>query len=144
MHFFASKEGVFVAAMDLPYRPSEVLPPLMTAEPRNQAPERLARFFIETWDATANRSPIIALIRSAADNEPAAELLRGFLERELLTVISGAIDVPDAELRASLLGSQMVGLAMARYVIGIEPLASADPETVVRIIAPSMRALLTP
>lgn len=144
MHFFANKEGVFVAAMDLPYRPSEVIPPLITAEPRDEAPERLARFFVETWDVTANRSPLIALIRSAADTEPAASLLRGFLERELLTVISDTIDVPDAELRASLIGAQMVGLAMARYVVEIEPLASADPEMVVRIIAPALRSLLTP
>lgn len=144
MHFFANKEGVFVAAMDLPYRPSEVIPPLMTTEPREEAPERLVRFFVETWDATANQSPLIALIRSAVDNEPAAELLRGFLERELLAIISDEIDVPDAELRASLVGAQMVGLAMARYVVGIEPLASADPETVVRLVAPTLRTLLTP
>ena len=60
---------------------------------------------------------------SASSNEQAAALLRGFVERELLGRIAAAIDAPQPELRASLAGSQMVGLVMARYVVKVEPLA---------------------
>ena len=141
MHFFTSKEGVFVAAMDFPYRPSEVLPRLLEGPPA-QAGERLARFFVETWDATANRSPLVALIRSATTNDQAAELLRGFLETELVAALAKGIGGPDAELRATLLASQMVGLATARYIVGLEPLASASADEVVERVAPALQALL--
>jgi len=143
MHFFGSKEGVFVAAMEVPYRPSEVIPGLLEGPPA-QAGERLARFFLEIWDATANRSPLVALIRSATTNEPAAELLRGFLERELLSVLAREIEAPDPDLRASLVVAQMVGLATARYIVRVEPLASASADEVVERVAPALQALLRP
>jgi hypothetical protein len=55
------------------------------------------------------------------------------------------IDVPPAEapLRASLAASQMIGLGLARYLLRIEPLASADPETVVALIGPTVQRYLT-
>ena len=144
MHFFGTKEGVFVAAMELPYLPSETIPGVIAGGPPEQAGERAARFFVETWDAASARSPLLAMIRSAATSEQAAELLRGFLERELVSSVAGAIGGPDARLRASLAGSQMVGLAMARYVVRLEPLASASPDAVVAGLAPALQALLFP
>ena len=144
MHFFGTKEGVFAAAMDLPYLPSQAIPEVIAAGPPDQAGERAARFFVDTWDAASARSPLLAMIRSAATSEQAAGLLRGFLEREVVSALAGAIGGRDAPLRASLAASQMVGLAMARYVVGLEPLASASPDEVVAGIAPALQALLFP
>ena len=47
------------------------------------------------------------------------------------------------ELRAALAGSQLIGLVMARYVIRIEPLASADADTVAAAVAPTLQRYLT-
>lgn len=142
LHFFGTKEGVFVAAMELPYRPSEVLPGLLDG-PADETGARLVGFFVDVWDEDAARSQLIAMIRSATTNEQAAALLRGFLERELVAVLAAGIRAPDAELRATLVAAQMVGLAMGRYVVGIEPLAGASRDEVVARVAPAIQALLT-
>ena len=142
LHFFASKEGVFVAAMQWPFTPSETRARVL-ADGVDGAGPRLVELFIEIWDSSAARDPIIAMLRSASSNEQARTLLREFLQRELLGPMAAAIDRPDAELRATLVGAQLIGLAMARYVVGVEPLAGARPETVVAYVGPAVQRLLS-
>jgi hypothetical protein len=54
-----------------------------------------------------------------------------------------ATDLPDADLRATLVGTQLVGLAMARYIVKVDPIASADREVLVRAIGPTLQRYLT-
>jgi hypothetical protein len=61
----------------------------------------------------------------------------------LLLALARAIDQPDAILRATLAGSQLIGLALARYVVAVEPLAPALPEILVRALAPTVQRYLT-
>ncbi len=68
--------------------------------------------------------------------------MREFLERQILPRFSGAIDGPDAELRAIAVATQMPGLALARYVLRLEPLASAPPTAIVNLIAPTLQRYL--
>ena len=143
MHFFGNKEGVFVAAMQLPYRPSEVLPGVL-AGPPDQVGERAARFFVTVWDDVASRGSFIAMLRSAMSNEDIADLLRRFLERELLSILAGSLDSPDAGLRAALAGSQMIGFATARYIVRVEPLASAAAEEVIPLLGATLQVALAP
>lgn len=37
----------------------------------------------------------------------------------------------------------MIGIALLRYVVRIEPLASADPEAIVTLVAPTLQRYLT-
>lgn len=141
-YFFGSKDGLFAAAMEFPINPAELVEELMR-EGVDGLGERLIRRFLELWDGAGGHSPFIALVRSAASNEQAAVLVRGFVERELLGRIAAAIDAPQPALRASLAGSQMVGLAMARYVVKVEPLAQCDRETLVAAVGPTLQRYLT-
>jgi AcrR family transcriptional regulator len=141
-YFFGSKDGLFAAALSMTVNPAELIDELMR-EGVDGVGERLVRRLIGIWDDPASGSPMIALVRSAATNEQAARLLRGFVERELLGRIASAIDAPHPELRASLAGSQMVGLAMARYVVKVEPLAHCDVETLVAAVGPTIQRYLT-
>lgn len=104
--------------------------------------ERLARFFLGLWENPDARAPMLALVRSAVSHEDAGAMLREFLTDALLGRIATALDVSTPQLRASLAGSQMIGLAMARYVVRIEPLASTDTETIVAWIAPTLQRYL--
>jgi hypothetical protein len=104
--------------------------------------ERLLRTLLELLD-TPGGSPFVALVRSAATNDRAAALLRGFVEQEVLGRLAAAIDRPDPELRAALAGSQVVGVVMARYVVGVRPLADADPATLAAAIGPTLERYLT-
>jgi Tetracyclin repressor-like, C-terminal domain len=70
-------------------------------------------------------------------------MLSGFLREALLGRVATQLGVPDARLRASLVGSQLVGVAVLRYVLEVEPLASADVEWVVAAVTPTVHRYLT-
>jgi AcrR family transcriptional regulator len=140
-YFFGSKDGLFAAAMELPISPAQIVEELV-AEGSDGLGERLLRTIIARLDEPGGR-PFVGLVRSAAGNDQAAELLRGFVEREMLGRLARAVDAPDPELRAGLAGSQVVGLIMARYVVRVHPIADADPETLAAAIGPTLQRYLT-
>jgi AcrR family transcriptional regulator len=141
-YHFGSKDGLFAAAMDLVFNPAVLVEELMRDGPA-QLGERLLRRLLQLGDDPRSGSPLVALVRSAAAHDRAAQLLRGFVEREVLGRIAAAVDALLRELRAALAGSQVVGLVMARYVVRVAPIASADPETLVRAVGPTLQRYLT-
>jgi AcrR family transcriptional regulator len=141
-HFFGSKAGLFQAAMELPIDFEHVVPELLAAG-MDGVGERLLRFFLSVFDASGDRNQFVSLLRSAVTHEESARMFREFMTEQLVGRVAAALGRPDARLRATLVGSQMVGLVMARYVIRVEPLASADPETVVAAVAPTLQRYLT-
>jgi AcrR family transcriptional regulator len=142
LHHFGSKEGLFRAAMQVPIDPS-VIAALITSGDRSVLGERLCAYFLRLWEDGATREPLLAMLRSALTNEVAADSLRGFVSEALVGRVATALDFPDAKLRATLMGSQLVGLAIARYLLRIEPLASADAATVTAWVAPTLQRYLT-
>ncbi|MEJ8636534.1 MULTISPECIES: TetR family transcriptional regulator [Streptomyces] len=141
-HYFGTKDEVFAAAIEVSFEPSLVVPVIL-GQGTDGIGERLARFFIGVWENPATRGPLLAIIRSALTHDAAATVLRGFLLRRLLEKIAGELDVPDPKFRAELAASHMIGIAILRYVIKVEPLASADPETIVEMVAPTLQRYLT-
>jgi len=141
LHYFESKEGIFLAAVDFPFDPAVAIPPLLEPGLDGLGP-RLVRFFLETWESPAG-SPMLALIRSVVSSERAAALLRDFVTREVLARLARALELDQPHLRASLVGSQLVGLAMLRYVVKVEPLASAPVTRVAAWIGPTLQRYLT-
>jgi AcrR family transcriptional regulator len=141
-HYFDGKEDIFVSALNFPARPAELVALVMSG-PRATLGERLVGVFIGVWDSADGRERIVALLSGAVASEAAARMLREFVTRELLGRIAAALEMDRAELRASLAASHVVGLAMARIVLKIEPLASADPDELARIIGPTLQRYLT-
>lgn len=141
-HYFGTKEQVFVAVMALPFDPSEVLPTLIGPGLAGVG-ERVVRFFLSVWERPDSREPLLALMRSVTTNEQVAAMFRGFVSRALVGRIAASLQLPDAELRVTAAASQLVGMALLRYVIRVEPLASADEEEVVRMLAPTIQQYLT-
>jgi AcrR family transcriptional regulator len=141
-HFFGSKAGLFQAAMELPVDFERAVP-AMLAGGLDGIGERLVRFFLSIFEDAVDRSPFITLIRSAVSHDESARMLREFLTEALVGRVAAALDRPDARLRATFVGSQMAGLALLRYVIQVEPLASAEPEAIVAAVAPNIQRYLT-
>ncbi|MCI3224603.1 TetR family transcriptional regulator [Streptomyces sp. NP-1717] len=141
-HYFGTKDEVFGAAIEVSFEPALVLPALLSGGEEGIG-ERLARFFISVWENPVSRAPLLAIIRSAVTNEAAAAMLRKFVLRRLLERIAVELDVPDPTLRAELAASHMIGIAILRYVLKAEPLASVDTEEIVRIVAPTLQRYLT-
>ncbi|SRR6266849_6678057 len=141
MHYFDSKDGVFRAAMQFPVDPAEFIPRLL-APGLDGLGERLVRFFVDTWDSPAG-SPLLGLIRSVVGNEEAAAQLREFVTREVLGRLARALELDQPQLRAALVAGQLVGLAMLRYVVRVEPLASASAAELVAWLGPTLQRYLT-
>ena len=140
-HYFGTKEKVFVAAMALPFDPAERLPQVLAGDPA-QLGERLVRLFLGMWAEPDFRAPMLGMVRSAFTGEQGAKLLREFVGSALLGRIVQAIGPVDP-LRVQTAVAQMVGVAILRYVVRLEPIASADPEDIVALVAPTVqRALL--
>jgi len=141
-YFFGTKTSLFAAAMALPVNPADVLAGVLTDGVEDLG-ERLARAFLRIWDDPAAGAPLVGLVRSAASHDEAATMLREFAGQEMLARLAGALDDPRAELRATLVGAQLLGVAMGRYVLRIEPLASANHDTLASALAPTLQRYLT-
>jgi AcrR family transcriptional regulator len=141
-HYFEGKEDVFIAAFDVPARPQDLVERVL--EPGvDGIGERLVRFFFTVWDSPSGRETITAFVRSAATSEEAARMLREFLSHAVFARLASAIQVPDAELRVGVAAAQLVGVAFMRYVVRLEPVASADVEELVVLLAPTVQRYLT-
>lgn len=140
-HWFGGKDGLFVAALDLPVNPDVILATVLEGDPAH-AGERIVRGFLSVWDA-AGGGPFVALLRSVATHEAAARMMREFVLDVLFRRLTDTLGADQPALRASLCASQMVGLGMARYVIKLDPLASADARTLASAIGPNLQRYLT-
>lgn len=145
-HYFGAKRGLFVATLQLTIRPDTVLARFVDG-PLDEMGERMVRTFLGVWAAPENRLVLVGLLRSAASDAEAAGLVRTILTREIFAGLAAHLeadaDPADAALRVTLVGSQLIGLAVARYVVAIPPLATADDETLVAALAPTVQRYLT-
>jgi AcrR family transcriptional regulator len=142
-HYFGTKQRLFLAVMSLPFD-AAVLTAQLLAPGRTGVGARLVRFFLGVWDEQPSVRPILTgIVRSSMTGPEAAALLRDFLGRQGLFGLVAAIAPDRADFRAVLVGSQLIGLAMARYIVGLEPLASAAPEEVVAALGPTIERYLT-
>ena len=141
LHYFGSKEALFRAAVDFPVDPAQFVPQLL-APGLEGLGVRLVHFFLETWDSPAGR-PLLALIRSVVASDEAAALMREFVSREVLGRLARALKVDRPQLRASLAASTLIGMAMLRYVIKLEPLATARSDVVAAWLGPAVQRYLT-
>jgi hypothetical protein len=83
------------------------------------------------------------MVRSAVSHEPSSRMLSEFMASSVLTPVVKQLGVRDAKLRVTYFASQLFGLALARYILRLEPLASAKRQRVVTDIAPAIQRYLT-
>jgi AcrR family transcriptional regulator len=163
-HYYGNKERLFAAAMQLPVVPSEVLASVFAAE-HNRLGDRFAenigeilvRNLLAVWEVADIRATFLGLLRTAATNDQGVAMLREFVSSTILTALAGLLgpagqetsDAPSAasfaerRYRASLVASQIVGLGFTRYVLALEPIASATTEDLVAAMAPTLQRYLT-
>ena len=141
-HYFGAKDKLFEAAIDLPVAPETFLPQVLATVDRDRIGETVTRQFLWVWEDAANRPVFMAMLRSVVGNEQAASLVRERLSRQVFGPIAEVLGAPDAGLRANLIGAQFIGLALARYVGRVEPLASADVEALVAALGPTIQRYL--
>lgn len=141
IHYFGTKEALFIAATGLPAGLPELFAGL-AALPLRDRVRTLVLGYLQLVDSDQSRNAFLALVRSAVSNEKAATMLREFLTSELLPVIGGPTGHPDGQLRASLVAAQLMGIAALRHVIRVEPLVKASPDQIVALVTPAVEQYL--
>lgn len=142
-HYFRTKRDLYGAVVDLPVDPSDRFRTALEGDAR--AGERLVTAFLQTWDAPAGASSLAGLLRSAGTDPRAEAVLAELVMGSLVAPAAAAVDAKRSmsKLRASLVAAQLTGLAWLRYVLRVEPIASASPQIVGRTYGPSIDATLS-
>jgi AcrR family transcriptional regulator len=142
-HYFGTKEQLFLATVQVPIDPRQLVA-TVTAAGKENVGENLLRTFLAVWDSPVGTAGA-ALLRSAMSSEWTARLLREFLLTQILRRVAKQLDLDPAEAptRAALVATQIAGLAMMRYIIKLEPIASAPPEELVAMVAPTIQRYVT-
>jgi AcrR family transcriptional regulator len=141
VHFFGSKQGLFSASVELPFEPAD-LAARVSESPREHVGELVASFALRVLEDPEARSRWLAIIRAAASEPEVARVLRRTLEERVFAPVAEALGSDDAPLRVTLAATQLVGIAMARYIVGLAPLVETDPETIAATIAPTLQRYL--
>jgi AcrR family transcriptional regulator len=141
-HYFGSKQALFATVVELPFDPASALDQILRRGP-DDAGTRLAQFLLSVLESPGGRRTVTGMLRAAASEDAAAAMIRDLLVERILTPLTQRIGGDAPELRASLLGSQIAGLAFARHVVGLPRLVQADPATLVAALAPALQHYLT-
>ena len=142
-HFFKGKDELFALSVALPADPARVLEGVDQHDPEHRA-EAIVRAVLKLWESPAQHS-LVAFIRGTIGSRAKTLLLREVVTRTVISRIMAGVPGPPEEvaLRGNLVATQVVGVMLVRYVVRLEPLASASPEDVVRLVAPNVQRYLT-
>jgi AcrR family transcriptional regulator len=140
VHFYGTKDELFRQVMALPPPIADGIERLAEG-PRETVGRRLAELIVGALESPQSRTVVLGRIRCASSHPDAAALVRETVTRDLLRLATALSD-DEPETRAVLVGAQVVGLALARHVVQVEPLASMTSEDVVEIFAPTFQHYL--
>jgi AcrR family transcriptional regulator len=140
-HYFGSKDDLFVAALEIPVDPREVLAPVVAAGP-DGAGERLLRVLLGVWDDPAVQPGLVALVRSLIADDSGGLVRDAFIPVVIGPVLAGLVaDRP--EVRVPLVAGQVVGLIVTRYLLALPPMAEMSADDVVARVGPVLQHYLT-
>ena len=140
-HYFKTKDDLFLAALELPVDPRELLLPALAGGLDGVA-ERMLRVFLSVWDDPELQVRLVGVVRGIVDADGQRLLRDGFLP-VVLGPVGAALGIDRPELRMPLVASQVFGLIIMRYVVAVEPIASLSPDDVVAIYAPTLQRYLS-
>jgi len=142
-HFFRGKDELFAASVKLPADPAEVLAGVEDLDPEARA-EAIVRAVLRLWEGPAQHG-LVAFVRGTIGSKAKTALMREMVNRTILSRIMAGVPgtAEEVRMRGNLVATQVVGLMLVRYVIRLEPLASADRDEVIRLTAPNIQRYLT-
>lgn len=140
-YFFGTKQGLFAAAIEMSARLPPAIESIFTGG-LDGIGARVIRTLLDNMDES-DRTPLAMLTRSAPTHDQSETLLREFIDREITGRLAAMLDTPDAALRAGMVNVQLLGLTVARYIVRIEPIASASVDELVTRFGPVVQYCLT-
>lgn len=139
-HYFDGKAGLFVAAMALPFDPKQVKDQAGGGAPGHSGAQTIEGF-LTMWDlAEGSGSSFASCLSAMAASENVADAMREFVNDR----VWNSIEAPEGEgealkrRRISLVSSQLMGLAFARYILRVPPMSTASPRQIGRWVGPTL------
>jgi len=142
MHFFGTKQELFIAVMAPPQNLPQKIARELAGGDKESLGLRLATLFVSILEAKSTNHIVLGAIKSAVRVPGAASLLRNLLVRPILKTFRES-DLDNAELRAALVQSQLLGIVISRHILKVKPLAGLTPTELISYIAPTLQRYLT-
>lgn len=139
IHYFGTKQRLFAEAM-LPLFEGPKLLPAALEGSKNGIGLRLAELFVKMTSQPSAQKLMLGLFRSASSEERAAEMIRSFIQTGIIDRVEKFLPGPNKKLQANILGGQMVGIFITRYVLKVEPIANVTAEELIAYLAPRLQA----
>ncbi|HEY2003693.1 MAG TPA: TetR family transcriptional regulator [Candidatus Saccharimonadia bacterium] len=139
VHYFGTKQRLFIESM-LPLFEAPKLLPVALAGDKGTIGLRLATLFIKMTSDMSVQKLMLGVFRSVSSEEEASKMARNFVQDGIMDLVEQYLPGPNRKLQANILGGQMVGLFVARYIIKVEPLVSASPDELIEYLAPRLQA----
>ncbi|MBN1172418.1 MAG: TetR family transcriptional regulator [Micromonosporaceae bacterium] len=141
-HFYGNKDDLFAAALAIPQEVVQRMSRAVSGDPDNIG-ERLVDVYLSLWEDPASADPLLAIVRSAIASDRAADRLQAMVGAQFLAEIAPHLNQPDNQVRAALTGAYLLGIAIARYVVRVGPVANLERHRLVAIAAPTVQRYLT-
>lgn len=141
-HFYGSKDELFAATLQFPPQMAQRVIQALHGDP-DELGERFVRAYLSLWEDPATAEPLLIIVRSALTSPRAAGQLRAIFTAQAIRPFTAALGGHQPETRAALAGTHLFGIAIARYVVRIEPLATMDHEELITETAPAIQRYLT-
>jgi AcrR family transcriptional regulator len=149
-HYYGTKEALFADAMRLPVVPSEMLTAALANRPAGSGlGAHLVRTALTLWESAEVNDTFLGLLRSAVTSEQASVMLREFIADTILVTVAKATGLDkqwsaaEAEFRATLVATQMLGLALTRLVLGLPGVAEVSVDELAAAVGPAVDRYLT-
>jgi AcrR family transcriptional regulator len=150
-HYYGTKEALFAAAMRIPVIPSEVLTAALSGrEPGGPGlGAHLVRTALTLWESDGIKDTFVGLLRSAVTSDQASVMLREFISDSILGTVARLTGLDqqrgpaEAEYRAAMVATQMLGLALTRLVLGLPTVVGASVDELAATVGPSVERYLT-
>jgi AcrR family transcriptional regulator len=140
LRYFGSKDGLFAAAADL-----DLALPDLAQVPSDQLGAAAVGHFLSRWEANPAGDALRVLLATAVTSPPAAARMQEIFRDQLQPVVAAAghRDSTAAGTRAGLIATQMLGLALCRYVLRLQPVVDLDRDAILQWLAPVIQRYLT-
>lgn len=141
-HYFGTKEKLFTAAVNVSFDPADILVPLRAA-PVEELGRILASLVLAVWDSDVGAGMVAALRSALAGDE--IGIFRSFLRDIVVTELAARVDNPKGSgvIRAEFAATQILGVAITRHILELQPMATMPLEQVVDTIAPTLQRYFT-
>lgn len=141
-HYFGTKEDLFAEAVRLPLRPAEAVEEVF-ADGLDGVARRLTSLFFRAWESRETREALLGQLRMAMTSGRPPPM-RDFVVAAMLGRVAARLPGPDPALRIELVAAQLLGVAVLRHVLELEPIASTPVERLAELVLPRVAAYLTP